>query len=169
MDCLVLSVLILSASSATTSLVLLCSFCPSPFHFSHISLLSHKETWLLQLLPTIEIAFLDQQGCPPTSFWVQPQSHQPLLAAFIPNFSADGLSTWHRCFSHPPWTFFFYLTSFGNLESLWAWGFLVLWRRNRFHLWESSDQPVLLAVAVLPSKEALDYYGLLEMCGEQMK
>lgn len=89
MDCLVLSLLILAARSATTSLILLCSFCLSSFHFSHISLLSHKEAWLLQLLPTTEIAFLDQQACPPTSFWVQPQGHRPLLAAFIPNFSVD--------------------------------------------------------------------------------
>lgn len=168
MDCLVLSVLILAARSATTSLVLLSSFRPSPFHFSCVSQLSRKESWLLQLLPATEIAFLDQQACPPTSFWVQPQGHWPLLAAFIPNFSVDRLSTWHRCFSHPALTFF-YLTSFGNLEYLWAWGFPVLWGRNRFYLWESSDQPVLLAVGVLPSKEPLDYYGLLELCGEQMR
>lgn len=167
MDCLVLSFLILAARSATTSLIL-CSFCPSSFHFSHISLLSHKEAWLLQLLPTIEIAFLDQQARPPTSFWVQPQGHRPLLAAFIPNFSVERPSAWHRCFSHTP-LILFYLPSFRNLESLQAWGFPVLRGRNRSYLWASSDQPILFAAVVLPSKEPLGYCGLLELCGEQMR
>ena len=49
--------------------------------------------------------------------------------------------------------------------------FPVLWSRNRFDLWDNSDQfcERMLAVGVLLSKEPVDSWGLLELYGEQMR
>ena len=155
-------------------ILFLCSFSPSSFHFSHISPLSHKEAWLLQLLPAIEISFLDQQVCPPTSFRVQHQGHWPLLAIFITNFSVARLSTWESQMLFPaPFNFFFFLIwlHLGTLSPV-TWGLPVLWGRNRFYLRASSAQPVLwrnVGSGALLSREPLDYYRLLELCGEQMR
>lgn len=132
------------------------AFCSHPgckicHHFSHPSPLSllpisfpflpyssafpQRALASAESLPAIEVALLDQQACPSTSLWMQPQGHWPLLAVFIPNFSVDGLSTWHKCFPQPP--------LFGDLEFLWAWSFPLLWGRSRFYLRKNSDQPVL--------------------------
>lgn len=88
--------------------------CPSPLSLLPLSLpfLPYFSTFpqrglaFAELLPAIEIAFFDQQACPPVSFWMQPQGRWPLLAVFMPNFPLDGLSTWHKCFSQPPLIFF---------------------------------------------------------------
>ena len=99
-----------------------------------------------------------------------PASHVPsgaasrsltCLSGFHPWFLCWWLSTWLKAFPQSPTLSFLSLNSFWVLQSLRAWSFLVLRGRNRFCLWENSDQPVLCRrpspLGVPPGKPPLDY------------
>lgn len=118
-----------------------------------------------------EIACSGQQARPPTSFWVQPQDHWPVVAVFTPQFCVDKSSTWQKFFFQLP----FHFCIWHHLGAVRPWGpeASLYFEAGTDAISERTLTSLfcgrMLAISVPLSKESLDYCGLLWRTNEVIR